>query len=42
VLSASVVLHGPPIGPIGLLCFAAAVALLARSPRRAATPAVRT
>ena len=32
-LSAIVLLHGPPIGPIGLVCFAAAVVLLARSQR---------
>jgi hypothetical protein len=36
-LSAVTVLHGPPIGPIGLLLFATAVALLARS-QRDATP----
>ena len=33
-LSAIVLLHGPPIGPIGLVCFAAAVVLLARSQRK--------
>ena len=32
-LSAVVASHPPPIGPIGLLCFAGAVALLARSER---------
>jgi hypothetical protein len=32
-LSAIVAFHPPPIGPIGLLCFAAAVALLARAAR---------
>src|SRR5688500_12940587 len=36
-LSAIVVSHPPPIGPIGLVCFAGAVALLARSERVAAT-----
>ena len=30
-LSAIVVSHPPPIGPIGLVCFAGAVGLLARS-----------
>jgi hypothetical protein len=30
-LSGIVILHGPPIGPIGLVCFAAAVVLLART-----------
>jgi hypothetical protein len=30
-LSVVVVSHPPPIGPIGLTCFAGAVALLARS-----------
>ena len=33
-LSAIVLLHGPPIGPMGLVCFAAAVVLLARSQRK--------
>ena len=28
------ILHGPPIGPIGLLCFAGAVTVLALSGRR--------
>jgi hypothetical protein len=28
VLSSFVVMHGPPIGPVALLCFAAAAALL--------------
>ena len=32
-LSLVVVSHPPPIGPIGLLCFASAVALLARAQR---------
>jgi hypothetical protein len=32
-LSFMVVSHPPPIGPIGLLCFASAVALLARAQR---------
>lgn len=32
-LSAIVVSHPPPIGPIGLVCFAGAVAVLARSQR---------
>jgi hypothetical protein len=32
-LSAIVVFHPPPIGPIGLLCFAAAVVLLVRGNR---------
>ena len=32
-LSFMVVSHPPPIGPIGLLCFAGAVALLARAQR---------
>ena len=32
-LSLVVVSHPPPIGPIGLVCFAGAVALLARSER---------
>jgi hypothetical protein len=40
-LSAIVVSHPPPIGPVGLVCFAAAVALLARSERVAALPAPR-
>jgi hypothetical protein len=41
-LSAIVVSHPPPIGPIGLVCFAGAVALLARSERlRAALPTPR-
>jgi hypothetical protein len=31
-LSAMVSFHAPPIGPIGLLCFAAAVVLLTRAP----------
>jgi hypothetical protein len=35
-LSMLVVSHPPPIGPIGLACFAGAVALLARSERVAA------
>jgi hypothetical protein len=35
-LSAIVVSHPPPIGPIGLVCFAGAVALLARSQRESA------
>jgi len=34
-LSAIVLMHGPPIGPIGLVCFATAIALLARSQRKA-------
>ena len=38
-LSAIVILHGPPIGPIGLLCFVAAVAVLVRSQRPAAMAA---
>jgi hypothetical protein len=41
-LSAIVVFHAPPIGPLGLLCFAAAVVLLARgerAPARAEAPA---
>jgi hypothetical protein len=43
-LSFMVVSHPPPIGPIGLVCFASAVALLARAQRassrlEAATPA---
>ena len=43
-LSFMVVSHPPPIGPIGLLCFASAVALLARAQHvssrlRTATPA---
>ena len=33
VLSSIVVLHGPPLGPVGLLCFAAAVPVLAVSRR---------
>jgi hypothetical protein len=33
-LSLVVVSHPPPIGPIGLVCFAAAVVLLARAPRK--------
>ena len=36
-LSAMVLLHGPPIGPVGLVCFAAAVVLLARSSARSGT-----
>ena len=41
-LSAIVVSHPPPIGPIGLVCFAGAVALLARSQRvSAALPTPR-
>ena len=32
-LSVVVISHPPPIGPIGLTCFAGAVALLARSAR---------
>jgi hypothetical protein len=39
-LSALVFWHTPPLGPIGLVCFAAAVALLAR--RRPATRTVET
>jgi hypothetical protein len=35
-LSAIVVSHPPPIGPVGLVCFAGAVALLARSERESA------
>ena len=35
-LSAIVVSHPPPIGPVGLVCFAAAVAVLARSQRESA------
>jgi hypothetical protein len=41
-LSAIVVFHAPPLGPLGLLCFAAAVILLARgerAPARAEAPA---
>ena len=43
-LSFMVVSHPPPIGPIGLVCFASAVALLARAQRvssrlRTAAPA---
>ena len=34
-LSAMVILHPPPFGPIGLICFAGAVAVLARSQRTA-------
>jgi hypothetical protein len=33
-LSAIVLMHGPPIGPIGLVCFATAIVLLARSQRK--------
>ncbi|WP_328475619.1 hypothetical protein OHA21_19795 [Actinoplanes sp. NBC_00393] len=33
-LSSIVLMHAPPIGPVGLLCFAAAVVVLDRSPRR--------
>jgi hypothetical protein len=32
-LSAILVFHGPPLGPIGLLCFAGAVVLIARGER---------
>jgi hypothetical protein len=42
VLSALVMFHVPPFGPIGLLCFAAAVVLLARgarAPARVEAPA---
>jgi hypothetical protein len=35
-LSAIVVSHPPPIGPVGLVCFAGAAALLARSERESA------
>jgi hypothetical protein len=35
-VSTIALLHGPPIGPVGLLCFAAAVALLARSSAQSA------
>jgi uncharacterized RDD family membrane protein YckC len=38
-LSAFVALHDPPIGPPALLCFAGAVALLARSQRAPAVSA---
>lgn len=41
-LSAILVFHAPPIGPAGLLCFAAAVILIARgerAPARAEAPA---
>jgi hypothetical protein len=38
-LSAIVILHGPPIGPVGLVCFAAAAAALAASQRSAAVAA---
>jgi hypothetical protein len=41
-LSAIVAFHGPPLGPIGLLCFAGAVVLIARgerAPVRAEAPA---
>jgi hypothetical protein len=41
-LSALVAFHPPPLGPLGLLCFAAAVVLLARgerAPARAEAPA---
>jgi hypothetical protein len=31
-LSAAVVLHAPPIGPLALVCFAAAVVLLPTRP----------
>lgn len=34
-LSAIVLMHGPPVGPVGLLCFAAAVVVLARGHRPA-------
>jgi hypothetical protein len=34
-LSTIVLMHGPPIGPIGLVCFATAIVLLARSQRKA-------
>jgi hypothetical protein len=34
-LSAIVLMHGPPIGPIGLVCFATAIVLLAKSQRKA-------
>ena len=37
-LSAIVILHGPPIGPIGLVFFVAAVAVLVRWQRASATP----
>lgn len=40
-LSAVVVSHPPPIGPIGLVCFAAAVGLLAVRERRAPAAAAR-
>jgi len=40
-LSAIVVSHPPPIGPVGLVCFAGAVAVLARS-ERVALPTPRS
>jgi hypothetical protein len=39
-LSALVAVHAPPVGPIALVCFAAAAALIARSRRPSATPAL--
>ena len=42
-VSTIVLLHGPPIGPVGLVFFAAAVALLARSTARSGpSPQPRT
>ena len=38
-VSTIALLHGPPIGPIGLVFFAAAVALLARSSKNVMTSA---
>jgi hypothetical protein len=35
LLFIGLILHGPPNGPVGLLCFAAAAAVLARSQRTA-------
>jgi uncharacterized membrane protein YiaA len=41
-VSTLALLHGPPIGPVGLVFFAAAVALLARSAKNTMTPATET
>ena len=38
-VSTITLLHGPPIGPIGLVFFATAIALLARSSKNARSPA---
>ena len=40
-LSVLVAVHAPPVGPIALLCFAAAAALLARSRKPSAVPALK-